>query len=49
MACSTFSGCPVRYEPFVTGDPVRNAMILCNLYDQEALLDRVGAFLQRDG
>jgi 4-hydroxyphenylacetate 3-monooxygenase len=48
VACSAFGGRQVLYERFFGGDPVRNAMILYNLYDHKPLMDRVLGFLQRD-
>jgi 4-hydroxyphenylacetate 3-monooxygenase len=48
VACSAFGGRQVLYERFFGGDPVRNAMILYNLYDHKPLIERVLDFLQRD-
>jgi hypothetical protein len=38
----------VLYERFFGGDPVRNAIILYQHYDQQPLMERVLDFLQRD-
>jgi 4-hydroxyphenylacetate 3-monooxygenase len=48
VACSAFGGRQVLYERFFGGDPVRNAIILYQSYDQEPLMDRVLAFLEQD-
>ena len=48
VACSAFGGRQVLYERFFGGDPVRNAIILYQHYDQQPLMERVLDFLQQD-
>ena len=47
-ACSAFGNRQVLYERFFQADFVRNAAILCELYDREPAMDRVREFLERD-
>lgn len=47
-ACSSFGSRQVLYERFFQGDFVRNAAILCELYDREPAMERVREFLKKD-
>ena len=47
-ACSAFGSRQVLYERFFQADFVRNAAILCELYDQEPAMERVKEFLQKN-
>ena len=47
-ACSAFGSRQVLYERFFQADFVRNAVILCDLYDKEPAMARVREFLEKD-
>ena len=47
-ACSAFGSRQVLYERFFQADFVRNSAILCELYDQEPVMERVKEFLQKN-
>jgi 4-hydroxyphenylacetate 3-monooxygenase len=49
VACSSFGGRQELYERFFFGDPVRMASTLYQTYDKQPLMDRVKAFLDREG
>ena len=44
-AVSSFSGRQQLYERYYSGDPVRLAATLYDLYDKEAYVDRIAALL----
>ena len=46
--CSSFASRQVLYERFFQGDALRNAIILCNLYDRESPAEWVRGFLEQE-
>ena len=45
---SAFGSRQLLYERFFGGDPVANALMLCDIYDKGPLMERVREFLQSD-
>ena len=45
---SAFGSRQLHYERFFGGDPVANALMLCDTYDKEPMMDRVREFLRYD-